>query len=102
MFTAHYIPRNPSYHAFQPTKPLSTPVLQIPTTPRHMGFFRLLLPGSGDGNLVLREGKPGDPIRMDPVWESGKPFEKKVKSFLFLPCCLCLGSSVEFFFTIYP
>lgn len=30
-----------------------------------------------DGNLVLREGKPGDPLTSSPVWESGKPFEKK-------------------------
>lgn len=32
-----------------------------------------------DGNLVLREGKPGDPRPMEPVWQSGKPFGNKVR-----------------------
>lgn len=31
-----------------------------------------------DGNLVLREGKPGDSIAVSPLWESGRPFAKKV------------------------
>lgn len=35
---------------------------------------------SEDGNLILREGKPGDPVRNDPVWESGRAFDKKVKT----------------------
>eukprot|EP00904_Undaria_pinnatifida_P009833 jgi/Undpi1/5980/HiC_scaffold_2.g01254.m1 len=30
-----------------------------------------------DGNLVLREGKPGDPFGAAPVWESGRVDPKK-------------------------
>ncbi|CAN0377103.1 unnamed protein product [Ascophyllum nodosum] len=30
-----------------------------------------------NGNLVLREGKPGDPIQKEPLWESGRPYAKK-------------------------
>ena len=42
-------------------------------------FFALACPGAENGNLVLREGKPGDPIQKEPLWESGRPYAKKVQ-----------------------